>query len=114
LDHVRETLNIGNICAGAVPSVFAKALEELQANIADPNTESESKRKLTIEFVFSPFKDRSGAIVDFQVKTKLVPVERKTGNVFFSNASGTRRAYARDPKQDELFAREAPATPQAQ
>lgn len=97
-------LNIGNICHGAVPEVFDKAVMEIFKNMKDPNTVAEATRSLTIEFKFEPFKDRSGAQVTFAVKTKLTGIEPVQGTVFIAQTqNGGIRAFAKDPRQDALF-----------
>lgn len=45
------------------------------ANIADPNTEADKTRGLTLKFTFKPLDDRSGAIVSFSCRPVLQPVK---------------------------------------
>jgi hypothetical protein len=54
MDMVREGMNIGNICRGAVPEVFTRALQDVFINIKDANTNPEQKREVTLTFTFEP------------------------------------------------------------
>jgi hypothetical protein len=44
-----------------VPEIFRREVAELMANINDCNTNYATKRKITLEFVFEPFKDRAAS-----------------------------------------------------
>jgi hypothetical protein len=108
MDLLRETMNIGNICREGVPENFALALQKVLENINDINTDAEQSRKLTLEFNFQPSKTREVGEVTMKVTTKLAGPKPVTGNFFLSTpATGGVRGYARDPKQDELFAQSA-------
>lgn len=109
-----ESMNIGNICGGAVPEVFERELAELLKNVSDPNTDAEKVRSISLEFKFKPLADRSMAVVEFSVKNKLANVETVVGNVFFSKQGGAVRAFTRDPRQTALFAAQPSATPSEQ
>lgn len=105
METTRETMNIGNICRGSVPEVFERALAEVFANINDINTNADQKRKVTLEFCFSPSATREVGEIDFKCSTKLAGVKTVAGNFFLAKPmQGPVRGYARDPKQDELFA----------
>jgi hypothetical protein len=99
-----ETLSLENICGGAVEEVFQRELIAILANIADVNTEPEAKRKITFEFTFEPFEDRSGAKVVFACKSKQAPVNAAHGTMFLSRRGSTFVAVPHDPKQARLFA----------
>lgn len=99
----QEPLTLVNICGGAVDEVFQRELEQVLSNISDVNTDAESKRKVTLEFTFEPFEDRSGAKVSFQCKSKTMPVNAVKGTVFFSRKGATLIAVPHDPKQARLF-----------
>lgn len=99
----KETLNIGNICGGAVPEVFAHAVEEVFKNVKDINTSSDQQRSIVLEFKFEIFKDRSGAEVTFACKSKLAGVSPVVGTVFAVGSKDRLSVYAKDPRQDALF-----------
>ena len=113
MDHVRETMNIGNICRGSVPEVFDRALSEVLKNVADINTPADASRKITLEFTFEPSNTREVGEIHFKCTTKLPGVQTVSGNFFLAQpAQGPVRGYARDPKQDELAFEGAPAAKQ--
>jgi hypothetical protein len=96
-------LNIGNICEGAIPSVFDRAVREILENISDVSTKADAKRKLTLTLEFKPSPDRRSAVVAFTCNTKTAGVEPAYGSVFFAKRMGQLLAYAEDPRQDVLF-----------
>jgi hypothetical protein len=107
-----ETLNLANICGGAVEEVFQRELTYVLANIADVNTDPEAKRTITFEFRFEPFEDRSGAKILFFCKSKQAPVNAAHGTMFLSRKGTNFIAISHDPKQSRLFnASGDPATP---
>lgn len=98
-----EKISLGNICRGAVEEVFQRELNRVLENIRDPNTPEKTKRKLNLEFTFTPYPDRTGAAVSFHVKTNVAMVEPVGGTIHISAAGGRLSAYPRDPRQDVLF-----------
>jgi hypothetical protein len=102
----RETMNIGNIARGSVPEVFEHALAQVLKNIADINTSPTQKRAITLKFVFLPSETREVGEVVFSCEEKLASIRPAKGNFFLSKRGSDIRGYARDPKQDDLFAEE--------
>lgn len=98
-----DELTLENICAGAVPEVFARSLKQLLKNIRDPNTDPEMKRTLTLEFQFKPHSDRSGADVVLTVKEKLASLVAVKGAMYVTSKGGELAAFPRDPRQEMLF-----------
>jgi hypothetical protein len=99
----KEQVTLGNLCGGAIEEVFQRELQAVLANIADVNTDPEAKRKITLEFVISPFEDRSGAQITFGCKSKTVAVEAVKGTVFLQRKGLVMVAIPHDPKQSRLF-----------
>lgn len=115
MDKVRETMNIANVCRGSVPEVFDRALTEAFRNIQDINTPAEAKRKIVLEFELEPSATREVGEVRFKCTTKLPGVSTVSGNFFLATSTcGDVRGYARDPKQDELFAERPPESDRQQ
>jgi hypothetical protein len=104
-----NALNLDNICNGGVPEVFERELGEVLKNIADVNTDPEEQRKITFEFIFEPFKDRSGAMVRFRCKSKVAPVEEVAGQMFVQRRGVNLTAIAHDPRQARMFDSKAAA-----
>ncbi len=57
-------ISITSICGGAVPEIFQRELYEVLKNIADPNTNPEKTRTITLKFIFKPTEDMSSASID--------------------------------------------------
>lgn len=68
-----KMIDLEKFAGGALSEKFNIGLKEVLENIADPNTETKKKRKLTVELNFTPDDERELSLVDITVKTKLVP-----------------------------------------
>jgi len=102
MNHEKEEVSLSNLCGGAIEEVFQKEFAAVLANIADPNTPPEAKRKISLEFTIAPFEDRSGAQVTFACKSKTVPVEAVKGTVFLERRGLVMVAVPHDPKQGRM------------
>jgi len=111
MDSVRETMNIGNIARGSVPEVFEHALEQVYKNISDINTSATQKRGITLKFTFEPSETREVGEVTFACETKLASIKAAKGNFFLAKRGAEIRGFARDPRQDDLFAAPQPDEP---
>lgn len=98
----RDMVTLSNLCGGSVEEVFQREFSAVLANIADINTDAESKRKLSLEFTITPFKDRSGAQVTFACKSKTMPAQAVNGQMFLQRRGATIVAVPYDPKQEAL------------
>lgn len=102
-----ESLNLFNICSGAVPELFERELREVFENIADVNTQPTKTRKIILAFDIKPFPDRSGASVSLQCKSTLGAVDAIEGNVYCLKKDGKIAGiYPRDVRQEMLFPEE--------
>lgn len=107
-------LNIGNICGGAVPDLFDHEIAKVLDNIADPNTDPEQPRRLTIQFDIVPTEGRNYAAVKVSTKLKLAAIEGKSGDLHIQRRSGVSTAYTENPAQLKLLAREDSPSPNRQ
>jgi len=69
----KATTNLPLSCLkeGAVEELFQHAIAQVLANIRDPNTSAEAKRKVVIAIDCMPAGDRSAVLLDIAVKTTL-------------------------------------------
>ena len=104
-----ESLNLLNIGKGALPELFQREIDTVLANIADVNTEQDQDRKITMEVVFTPFKDRDGAQIGITFKTKLAGVKGVASTVFINKHEGRLVAVPEDQMQRSMFG--TPAKP---
>ena len=70
---MEKMINLENLADGALAEKVNIALKEVLGNIADPNTDWKTKRKLTVDITFQAQEDRELALLDIQTKTKLAP-----------------------------------------
>jgi hypothetical protein len=98
-----ETLNLVNICGGALVEVFERDLQKVLENIADQNTDADKNRIINIRLTFIPFKDRSGAVVELKSETKLPGIPAQSSTVFIDRQNGKTVAVPKDTKQAQLF-----------
>jgi hypothetical protein len=107
-------VSLQTICKGAIPEVFRRHLLALVSNIKDVNTKAEGKRTITIEISFEPFRDRSGWLDSFEMKSKLGAIHTAEiqGSAFITQQDGEWKVFPHDPKQQNLFASQATGMPQ--
>jgi hypothetical protein len=70
---MEEMINLQSFANGAFAERVNQGLKQVLDNIADPNTEWKSKRKLTISLTFDSSEDRELTEVDIAVIPKLAP-----------------------------------------
>ncbi|MBN1042399.1 replication terminator protein [Clostridium botulinum] len=68
---MENMINLETFAEGALAEKVNIALKEVLSNIADPNTDWKTKRKLTIDITFESQEDRQLALLDIKTKKKL-------------------------------------------
>ncbi|NFN93642.1 replication terminator protein [Clostridium botulinum] len=68
---MENIINLEKFAEGALAEKVNIALKEVLSNIADPNTDWKTKRKLTIDITFESQEDRQLALLDIKTKKKL-------------------------------------------
>lgn len=109
-----QSMELSNIGLGAVTEKFQDELEKVVANILDPNTKAEVKRKITLTFEFAPDKENR-ELCDFVVEaeSKLAKTRAYENKVQVGqDAEGHTDAMELIARQLSLFPEEEPA-PQA-
>lgn len=69
----KKTINLEALAGGAFAERARQAIQEVMENIADPNTEWKTKRKVTIDITFAAGEDREVIECDVVAKPKLAP-----------------------------------------
>lgn len=82
VQRIEQMADLSTIGGGAIAEKFAAELKAVLANIKDPNTESDAKRKITIEFVFKPDSDRERIFTAISAHSTLAAT-RPTGDVLY-------------------------------
>jgi hypothetical protein len=103
------TINIGNLCDGAIVEAFDTELAKVLANILDPNTEARDKREITFTVKFHPKDDRVQINTTFECKTKLAGLMAATSRMFIGrDDTGVLYGLSEDPRQMNIFVPPAP------
>lgn len=91
------------MAGGGVEEKLQYALDEIAANIADPNTNAKKTRKVTMTLTFKPNEQRTISNLEIDVKTSPAPVVGITTTLMIDrDASGKAVAseiYGKDPNQ---------------
>lgn len=89
-------VNLEEFAGGALQEKFDSAMEQVLANMLDPNTPWKNKREINIKVSFEQNEDRDDAHVEVSVVPKLAAVK----------SIGTRMAIGKNIKTGELYAEE--------
>lgn len=89
-------VNLETFAGGALQEKFDAAMEQVLANMLDPNTPWKNKREITVKVTFEQNEDRDDTTVDVSVVPKLAAAK----------SIGTRMAIGKDIKTGELYAEE--------
>lgn len=89
-------VNLEEFAGGALQEKFDVAMEQVLANMLDPNTPWKNKREINIKVTFEQNEDRDDTTVDVSVVPKLAAVK----------SIGTRMAIGKNIKTGELYAEE--------
>jgi hypothetical protein len=95
-----EPVTLLSLKGGAAVELFDRALEEVLRNIQDPNTEAEARRKIVLEFIFEPGKDRDVGSVFIKPSTRLAGAKPEATIVYIGRrAGGKLMAVENNPRQ---------------
>ena len=89
-------VNLETFAGGALQEKFDAAMEQVLANMLDPNTPWKNKREITVKVTFEQNEDRDDTTVDVSVVPKLAAAK----------SIGTRMAIGKNIKTGELYAEE--------
>lgn len=103
-----QSVTLETIGGGALSELFAAELARILGNIADPNTDPEAKRAITIVATFKPNRDRDLANVELSCTSKLSGIVSVSTRLFVGKHQGKLIAVESDPRQTKLFDEERP------
>ena len=90
-----KELTLENICEGRAAQIFEREKKKILENIADPSTDPKKPRKITMEVIFTPNKERDALEVVARGKSNLQPLSDIEGqSIKISYAKGLRRPEA--------------------
>jgi hypothetical protein len=106
-----QGVTLDSIGGGALTELFQAELSRILSNITDPNTDTTTKRVMTIQVKFKPNRDRDVADVDITCNSKLAGIMTVSTQLFMGQHKGQLIAVENDPRQSKLF--DDPARPLA-
>ena len=107
----QEPLNIGSVSRGALLELFEANVLKVAQNIADPATDAEATRTITLKLKFKPDADRRALKVTATAQCALASISPHESRAYIGkDDSGKVYLFDRDPRQDVLF--EPPAVDQ--
>lgn len=98
-----EGVTLDSIGGGALTELFQAELARILSNITDPNTDTTTKRVMTIQVKFKPNRDRDVADVDISCNSKLAGIMTVSTQLFMGQHKGKLIAVESDPRQSKLF-----------
>lgn len=101
-----DKFSFTTLAGGGVEEKLQYALDEVAANIADPNTDAKKTRKVTMTLTLKPNEQRSIANLEVDVKTSLAaPVGISTTLMIDRDEKGkvvASEIYGKDPNQGTI------------
>lgn len=97
-----QEMKLETLGGGAAAEMFNAEIENMILNIADPNTDPEAVREITLKVSVKPQATRDKAIVGIQVKTKFAPANPFATMIFIGMDNGIMKAVESNPQQPEL------------
>lgn len=104
-----QGVSLETIGGGALSELFDAELSRILSNITDPNTDTTTKRVMTITVKFKPNRDRDVADVELTCGSKLAGIMTVSTQLFMGKHQGKLIAVESDPRQTKLFDDERPA-----
>lgn len=104
-----QGVTLDTIGGGALTELFQAELSRILSNITDPNTDTGSKRVMTITVKFKPNRDRDVADVEIACSSKLAGIMTVNTQLFMGKHLGKLIAVENDPRQSNLFDADRPA-----
>lgn len=103
-----EGVTLDTIGGGVLSELFQAELSRILSNITDPNTDTTSKRVMTIQVKFKPNRDRDVADVEMTCSSKLAGIMTVSTQLFMGKHMGKLIAVESDPRQSNLFDQDRP------
>lgn len=97
-----QRVSLATIANGSAEQQFQQALRAIHANIKDPNTKADAKRKVTLTLTFAPGSERDLSVVVVDSKVTLAPPAAKASQVFFGTEHGEPIVTANDLNQYDI------------
>lgn len=96
-------VTLSRLKSGYAEKLFQHALQQVMANIADPNTDAEARRSITIQIDFKPEADRRECKVRISSRSKLASVQPEATTVYTGRHKNKLVMVESNPEQRGLF-----------
>lgn len=96
---------------GAAEQLFAREFERTLENIADPNTDPEAKRTITLKIEITADPERRNAEIIISANSKLAAMRPVAHSAALGTIEGERAAVQSTARQLEMFDESQPETP---
>lgn len=103
-----QGVTLDTIGGGALVELFDAELARILSNITDPNTDTKTKRVMTLTVKFTPNRDRDVADVELTCGSKLAGIMTVSTQLFMGKHLGKLIAVESDPRQTNLFDQDRP------
>lgn len=104
-------VTLASLGEGVAGELFAEAWQAVLDNIEDPNTDSKTRRRVTLTFDVAPDDDRRTCKVSVGCSRKLAGIRPAHTTIFMGNRNGHAVAGEALPQLD-FIDQERPAAPQ--
>lgn len=108
---MEEPLTLVTLKGGTMVELFDRALEQVLKNLADPNTDAQSIRKIKMEVIFKANDDRDQCAVVLKCTPVLAGIKPVGTIAYLGRVKGVLMAVENDPKQGALFDKKTGPTP---
>lgn len=104
-----ESMTVEQIRNGAVIEMINNELQTVYNDVANPNKEAKSARKVTVDFVFNPSEDGAVGALTVRVKSTLGKQRDLGSTVYFGTDKGEGVCTEKDRNQPVFGVMEAAA-----
>ena len=94
-----EYVNLENLAGGRAAERFGLALQDVIANIKDPNTDPKAVREIILKAKFKPSANRESASVQIQCTRKLADLTAVETTFYLGLVQGEPVAQEHNPRQ---------------
>lgn len=100
----KKELTLSNLGGGAAEELFTRELKKVLDNIANPNTEADAARDITLKIKFKPGKDRDTMSIGIVASSGLAPFKGHSTIAFIGkdNTTGRMVVVEHNPRQADF------------
>lgn len=81
-------MSLSNIGRGALAELFDRELQDVLANIRDPNSDIKKPSAITIKVIIEPDENRSAAKIKYSIESRKAPPRIRQSTIMFGVEDG--------------------------